>query len=247
MVRRSEQRKWQPMQKGPRRKHSHPEPLRAKYNLKVKQCKCKWGKCKSKWNVSEGCKLKFHSTSTLLIMICPSLVSWSTLLEPFTLRCKSFGMVRSSFLSTIIATQFLSNASIVYSFPLFFFYFKPLLLLPLSTLSLPGSLPSVCLWARGAGCYLDDLVQEGEREFISCLPPGLCYLWCFNAILLNNKNKIKSHIHPWRSTAAEGRRFTPCIWRRVQVLRVAVDLWACDSSSTAGMVDLYSETWWKWT
>lgn len=70
---------------------------------------------------------------------------------------------------------------------LLFFLLNPPLLLPLSTcsLSLPGSVPSVCLWAGGAGCYLDDLVQEGEREFISCLPSGLCYLWYFNAVLLN--------------------------------------------------------------
>lgn len=60
---------------------------------------------------------------------------------------------------------------------------------PLCSLSLPGSLPSVCLCACGAGCYLDDLVQEGKRDFISCLPEGLWYLWCYKAALLK-----KSHI-----------------------------------------------------
>lgn len=80
------------------------------------------GKVQIKVENIEACKLKFHSTSTLLIVICPSLASWLTLHEPFTLRCKSLSMVRSSFLSTIITTtQFLSHASIVYSFPLFFF------------------------------------------------------------------------------------------------------------------------------
>lgn len=92
-----------------------------------------------------------------------------------------------------------------------FFLFKPPLLLPLSTLSLslPGSVPSVCLWAGGAGCYLDDLVQEGEREFISCLPSGLCYLWYFNANLLNIEKEKKSHVHPWRSTAAQRVKVHP--------------------------------------
>lgn len=98
-----------------------------------------------------------------------------------------------------------SSRAIAYSFSLFFFSFK--LLLPLFTPSLPGSLPSVCLWARGAGCYLDDLVQGGDREFISCLPSGLCYLWCFNAILLK-KNKIPhSSVEKHSSSKGEG---SPC-------------------------------------
>lgn len=66
------------------------------------------------------------------------------------------------------------------------FPFIPHLLLrvPPCSLSLSGSLPSVCLCAWGAGCYLDDLVREGERDFISCLPEGLWYLWCYKAALL---------------------------------------------------------------
>lgn len=115
----------------------------------------------------------------------------------------------------ITTTQFIAIASIVYSFPLFFLL-NPLLLLPLSTLSLslPGSVPSVCLWAGGAGCYLDDLVQEGEREFISCLPSGLCYLWYFNAILLNIKKKNPTFIRGG-AQQLKGWKFTPCIWRGV--------------------------------
>lgn len=73
------------------------------------------------------------------------------------------------------------------SFPLLFSHSTALLLLLPCSLSLPGSLPSVCLWARGAGCYLDDLVREGERDFISCLPEGLWYLWCYKAALLKKK------------------------------------------------------------
>lgn len=53
----------------------------------------------------------------------------------------------------------------------------------------PDSPPSVCLCAGGAACYLDDLVREGERDFISCLPEGLWYLWCFKAALLKRKKK----------------------------------------------------------
>lgn len=55
----------------------------------------------------------------------------------------------------------------------------------------PGSPPSVCLCAAGAACYLDDLVREGERDFISCLPEGLWYLWCCKAALLKRKRKSR--------------------------------------------------------
>lgn len=75
---------------------------------------------------------------------------------------------------------------------------------PPCSLSLSGSLPSVCLCAWGAGCYLDDLVREGERDFISCLPEGLWYLWCYKAALLK-----KARIRLWRSTVAQRVKVHP--------------------------------------
>lgn len=77
---------------------------------------------------------------------------------------------------------------------------------PPRSLSLPGSLPSVCLGAWGASCYLDDLVREGERDFISCLPEGLWYLWCYKAALLKKK---KACIHLWRSAVAQRVKVHP--------------------------------------
>ncbi|KAL7383382.1 hypothetical protein ABVT39_009532, partial [Epinephelus coioides] len=83
----------------------------------------------------------------------------------------------------------------------------PLLSLHLSPSppALSGSWPSVCLCAGGAGCYLDDLVGEGERDFISCLPEGLCYLWCYKAALL----KKKAHIQLRRSAVAQRVKVHP--------------------------------------
>lgn len=78
---------------------------------------------------------------------------------------------------------------------LFPFQTTSLALPPPCSLSLSGSLPSVCLCAWGAGCYLDDLVREGERDFISCLPEGLWYLWCYNATLLKKKPHTHTHKH----------------------------------------------------
>lgn len=71
---------------------------------------------------------------------------------------------------------------------------------PFSPSLATGSLPSVCLCAGGAGCYLDDLVCEGERDFISCLPKGLWYPRCFKAALLEKKRKC---IQLWRSTVKQ--------------------------------------------
>lgn len=96
----------------------------------------------------------------------------------------------------------------------------------------PGSPPSVCLCAGGAACYLDDLVREGERDFISCLPEGLWYLWCCKAALLKRRKKRtrtkKKRANPVfvcgrrRSAAArQGQSFTWCVWLKVLLLGVS--------------------------
>lgn len=113
---------------------------------------------------------------------------------------------------------------------------------PPCSLSLPGSLPSVCLCAWGAGCYLDDLVREGERDFISCLPEGLWYLWCYKAALLK-KPTFGCGGAQWLS----GLRFSMRIWPWVLVLGVGVHLWACDTRSATRMPYLYSSTYRRWT
>lgn len=92
---------------------------------------------------------------------------------------------------------------------------------PPRSLPRPGSLPSVCLCARGAVCYLDDLVREGQRDFISCLPEGLWYLWCYKAALLK-KPTFGGGGAQWLSRL----RFSLCIWLRVQVFLVGAHLWS---------------------
>lgn len=126
--------------------------------------------------------------------------------------------------------------------PLFTPHFRLPLPPPPCSLSLPGSLPSVCLCAWGAGCYLDDLVREGERDFISCLPEGLWYLWCYKAALLK-KPTFGCGGAQWLS----GLRFSMRIWPWVLVLGVGVHLWACDTRSATRMPYLYSSTYRRWT
>lgn len=133
----------------------------------------------------------------------------------------------SSTLSFTSSYCFPPSLSPLHSSPLFTPHFHlPLSSPPPRSLSLPGSLPSVCLCAWGAGCYLDDLVREGERDFISCLPEGLWYLWCYKAALLK-KPTFGCGGAQWLS----GLRFSMRIWPWVLVLGVGVHLWACDARS----------------
>lgn len=89
----------------------------------------------------------------------------------------------SHFFSISYSTQCLTA-----SFP-FSLSFHSMSLFSSLPLSLPDSLLSVCLCARGAVCYLDDLVCEGERDFISCLPEGLCYPWWNKTALLKKRKE----------------------------------------------------------
>lgn len=104
---------------------------------------------------------------------------------------------------------------------------------PCTLLHPPGSPPSVCLCAGGAACYLDDLVREGERDFISCLPEGLWYLWCCKAALLKRKKKKRTRTKKKRANpvfvcgrrrsagARQGRSFTWCVLLKVLLLWVS--------------------------
>lgn len=151
------------------------------------------------------------------------------------LRCVQFPVPLCSFVYSLIYLP-VSWSHSLYSILLLS---RPSLTVPITlsfslsfppfSLSLPGSLPSVCLCAGGAGCYLDDLVREGERDFISCLPEGLWYPRCFKAALL--KKKKKSCIQLWRSAGELRVKGHSCIWILVWVLRMDMHLWACDSSA----------------